>query len=98
MAFLFGDILAVSQGDLALIWGGAAAVLALMVWRWQALMTATLSDDLAHAAGIDPKREQLVLTLALALVVATAIKVVGVLLVPALVLAGLVGTVLERRA
>ena len=86
MAFLFGDILAVSQGDLALIWGGAAAVLALMVWRWQALMTATLSDDLAHAAGIDPKREQLVLTLALALVVATAIKVVGVLLIAAILI------------
>ncbi len=86
MAYLFGDILAVSQGDLAVIWGGAALVLALLAWRWQALLTATLSPDLAHASGIDPRREQLVLTLALAVVVAVAIKVVGVLLIAALLI------------
>ncbi|MAU50805.1 MAG: hypothetical protein CMN17_00155 [Roseovarius sp.] len=86
MAYLFGDILAVSRGDLAVIWGGAALVLALLAWRWQALLTATLSPDLAHASGIDPRREQLVLTLALAVVVAVAIKVVGVLLIAALLI------------
>jgi zinc transport system permease protein len=86
MAYLFGDILAVSRGDLAVIWGGAALVLGLLVWRWQALLTATLSPDLAHASGIDPKREQLVLTLALAVVVAVAIKVVGVLLIAAMLI------------
>ncbi len=86
MAFLFGDILAVSRGDLVVIWSGAIGVIALMAWRWQALLTATLSPDLAHAAGIDPRREQLVLTLALALVVATAIKVVGVLLIAAILI------------
>ena len=84
MAFLFGDILAVGKGDLAVIWGGAALVLALMAWRWSPLLTATLSPDLAHAAGIDPRREELVMTLALAIVVAVAIKVVGVLLIAAL--------------
>jgi zinc transport system permease protein len=53
-AFLFGDILAVSRADLAVIAGGAALVVALLVWRWSALLTATLSEDLAHAAGINP--------------------------------------------
>ena len=86
MAYLFGDILAVSKGDLAVIWGGAMLVLGLLVWRWQALLTATLSPDLAYAAGIDPRREQLVLTLALAVVVAVAIKVVGVLLIAAMLI------------
>jgi zinc transport system permease protein len=86
MAYLFGDILAVSRADLAVIWGGAATVLALVAWRWSALLTATLSPDLARAAGIDPKREQLVLTLALAVVVAVAIKVVGVLLITAMLI------------
>ncbi|WP_417714663.1 metal ABC transporter permease [Pseudophaeobacter arcticus] len=86
MAYLFGDILAVSRMDLAVIWGGAALVLLLLWARWSALLTATLSPDLAYAAGINPKREQLVLTIALALVVATAIKVVGVLLISALLL------------
>jgi len=86
MAYLFGDILAVSRGDLAVIWGGAALVLGLLAWRWQALLTATLSPDLAYSAGIDPRREQLVLTLALAVVVAVAIKVVGVLLIAAMLI------------
>jgi len=86
MAYLFGDILAVSRLDLAVIWGGAALVIALIWWRWSALLTATLSPDLAHAAGIDPRREQMVLTIALALVVAVAIKVVGVLLIASLLI------------
>ncbi|MCA1335487.1 metal ABC transporter permease [Pseudooceanicola marinus] len=86
MAYLFGDILAVSKGDLAIIWGGAALVLALLAWRWQALLTATLNPDLAQASGLDPRREQLVLTVALALVVAVAIKVVGSLLIAALMI------------
>lgn len=86
MAYLFGDILAVSRLDLAVIWGGAALVMALLWWRWSALLTATLSADLAYAAGINPRREQMVLTIALALVVAVAIKVVGVLLIAALLI------------
>ncbi|UMA64230.1 metal ABC transporter permease [Roseivivax marinus] len=86
MAYLFGDILSVSRADLAVIWGGAALVLGLIGWRWSALLTSTLNPDLARAAGIDPKREQLVLTLALAVVVAVAIKVVGVLLITALLI------------
>src|SRR6056297_2799681 len=86
MAYLFGDILAVSRGDLAVIWGGAALVVGLISWRWSALLTATISAELAYASGIDPKREQLVLTFALAITVAVAIKVVGVLLIAAMLI------------
>ncbi|MCK5502542.1 MAG: metal ABC transporter permease, partial [Tritonibacter mobilis] len=50
------------------------------------LLTATLNPELAQASGINPQREQLVLTLALAVVVAVAIKVVGVLLIAAMLL------------
>ncbi|GAA6164649.1 metal ABC transporter permease [Pelagimonas sp. KU-00592-HH] len=85
-AYLFGDILAVSRGDLAIIWGGAALTLALTTWRWSALLTSTLNPDLAYASGINPKREQLVLTLGLAIVVAVAIKVIGALLIVALLI------------
>lgn len=86
MAYLFGDILAVSRTDLALIWGGAAVVVALIAWRWSSLLTSTLSSELAFAAGINPRREQLVLTLSLAITVAVAIKVVGVLLIAAMLI------------
>lgn len=85
-AYLFGEILAVSRTDLVLIWGGAVLVGALLIWRWQALLTATLNPDLAVASGTNPRQEQLVLTLALALTVALALKVVGALLIAALLI------------
>ncbi|NDR58513.1 metal ABC transporter permease [Aliiruegeria sabulilitoris] len=84
MGYLFGDILAVSVPDLAIIWGGAAAILLLVLRRWSSLLTSTISPDLATSSGIDPRREQMILTLALALTIAIAIKVVGVLLISAL--------------
>jgi len=85
-AYLFGDILAVGRPELAVIWAGALAVLALLLWRWNALLTATVSEELAKASGLDPARERLGLTVALALVVAVAIQVVGALLIVALLI------------
>ena len=85
-AWLFGDILAVSRSDLAFIWGGALVVLGLLAWRWQALLTATLNEDLAHASDLNPDRERLILVVALAMVVAVAIKVVGALLIAAMLI------------
>ncbi|MBO67564.1 MAG: hypothetical protein CL398_04560 [Acidiferrobacteraceae bacterium] len=86
MGYLFGDILAVGKLDLLVIWCGVMLVLALMRWRWSALLTSTLSLDLAYAAGIDPRREQFFLTISLAMVVAVAIKVIGALLIVALLI------------
>lgn len=86
MAYLFGDILAVSKSDLSVIWRGGALIIGLVMWRWQGLLTSTLSEELAYASGFNPKREQLILTLALAITVAVAIKVVGALLIAALLI------------
>jgi zinc transport system permease protein len=85
-AYLFGDILAVTRGDLAVIWGGAALVAGLLAWRWRPLILATLNADLAAAAGVDAGRERLILTVALAVLVAVALKVVGVLLITAMLI------------
>jgi zinc transport system permease protein len=85
-SYLFGDILAVTRADLAFIWGGAALVVALLIWRWQRLLTATLNEDLAHASGINPAVERLVLTVCLAVVVAAALKIVGALLIAAMLI------------
>ena len=84
--YLFGDVLTVSKTDLAVIWGGAAVVVGVLAWRWSRMLTATVSPDLAYAAGIDPRREQLILTLLLAGDVAVSIKVVGALLITALLI------------
>lgn len=85
-SYLFGDVLTVSRAEVVWVWAGAAAVLALLAWRWDALLTATVNEELAQAAGLDPRREKLVLTLALALVVAVAIKIVGALLIAAMLI------------
>jgi zinc transport system permease protein len=86
IGYLFGDILAVTRGDLVVIWAGAVLVVVLVAWRWRRLLLATLNEDLAAASGIDSARERLILTLALALLVAVALKVVGVLLVTAMLI------------
>ncbi|MCB1367606.1 MAG: metal ABC transporter permease [Rhodobacteraceae bacterium] len=86
MAYLVGDILAVTRGDLAVIWGGVAASLGLLIWRWPGLLMASLDRELALAHGRNPAREGLLFTLALAVLVAVAIKVVGALLITALLI------------
>lgn len=86
MSYLFGDILAVGKTDLVVIWCGVLVVLTLVVSRWSGLLLSTLNPDLALASGFNPKREKFILTLALAVVVAVAIKVVGVLLIAAMLI------------
>ena len=86
MAYLFGDILAVSNLDLLIIWAGVATILALIAWRWSPLLLVTLSEDLASANGFNAKRENFIITISLAIVVAVGIKVVGVLLIIALLI------------
>lgn len=84
LGYLFGDILAVTRSDLAVIWGGAALIVGLVAARWRGLLLATLNEDLAAASGVNPRREGLVLTLALAVLIAVALKIVGTLLITAM--------------
>ncbi len=85
-AWLFGDILAVGTGDLALIWG-AAGLAGLALWLgWARLLNSTINEELAWAEGGNPERDRLVLTLALALLVGAALMVVGALLFSAMLI------------
>ena len=86
MAYLIGDILAVSKMDLFMIWLGVLIVFLLIIWRWSPLLLVTLSEDLASANGFNPKKENFIITISLAIVVAVGIKVVGVLLIIALLI------------
>lgn len=85
-AYLFGDILVVSRMDLVVIWGGAAVVCGLLAWRWQALLSEIVSNDLAYASGLNPARDRMMLTLLIAATVAVSIKVVGALLITAMLI------------
>ncbi len=84
IGYLFGDILAVGRADLAWIWGGAAAGLALLAVLWRPLLSVTVHSDLAAVEGVNVGAMRLVFVLLLAVLVAVAMKIVGVLLVTAL--------------
>ena len=84
LAWLFGDILAVTTGDLAWIYGIGAVALAVLVATWRPLLAITVHADLAAVEGAPVRRVNLVFMLVMALVVAAAMKVAGILLVAAL--------------
>ncbi|MCO6178184.1 zinc ABC transporter permease subunit ZnuB [Ciceribacter sp. RN22] len=86
IAFLFGDILAVTPTDIAIIWGGGAAVLALVAWLWRPLLAATVNPEVAEAEGMHPERSRLAFMLLMALVIAIAMKIVGIMLITSLLI------------
>ncbi|MEX0954854.1 MAG: metal ABC transporter permease [Rhizobiaceae bacterium] len=86
MGLLFGDILAVSKQDLAIVYAGGAAVLAALVWLWRPLLAATVSEELADAEGLSPRRSQLAFMLLMAATIAIAMKIVGILLITSLLI------------
>lgn len=85
-SYLFGDILAVTRTDIFIVWAGALLTVALLVWRWEPLLMSTLNPDLAAASGYNVEREQLILMMSLAILVAVAIKLVGALLITAILI------------
>jgi zinc transport system permease protein len=86
MAYLFGDVLAVSGADLAWIGGGGAAVLAALAVLWRPLLAVTLNEELARAEGVAVVPVQLGFMLTLAVTIAIAMKVVGILLIVSLLI------------
>jgi len=86
MGYLFGDILAVSGLDIALIYGGGAMVLAVLALVWRPLLAGTASFELAQAEGMYPERARLAFMLLIAAVIAIAMKIVGILLITALLI------------
>lgn len=85
-AYLFGEILAVSNSDLLVIWIGSSAIILFVSMRWTALLLSTLNPEIARASGLNPYREQFYINIVLAALVAVAIKVVGALLVTAMLI------------
>ncbi|MAF48360.1 MAG: hypothetical protein CMM10_08855 [Rhodospirillaceae bacterium] len=86
IAYLFGDILAVTKADLVWIYAGAGVALAALIAIWRPLLSITVHADLAAAEGVPVRRINMVFMLVMALAVAAAMKVVGILLVAALLI------------
>lgn len=86
MGLLFGDILAVSRSDLATIWLGGAVVLGILAAIWRPLFAATVNRELAEAEGMHPDRANVIFMLLMAAVIAISMKIVGVLLITAMLI------------
>ncbi|MBB2494188.1 zinc ABC transporter permease subunit ZnuB [Aquipseudomonas ullengensis] len=86
MGYLFGDLLAVSGNDLAWILGGSALVLALLLPLWRQLLAVTVHEELARVEGLPVAALRLALMLLIAVVIAVAMKIVGVLLITSLLI------------
>ena len=81
MGLLFGDILAVNEIDLLIIWFGGAIILFILKIIWKPLFASTVNNELAEAEGMNPERANAIFTILLAAIIAISIKIVGLLLI-----------------
>ena len=86
ISLLFGDLLSVTVDDLYVIYAVAAAVLGLLILLWKPLISITVQAELAAVEGIKVSAVRTALMLITALVIAIAMKIVGVLLITALLI------------
>ena len=86
MDLLFGDILTVSWKDVTVVWIGGAVVLLILGLLWRDLIAMSVHEDLAQAEGVNVKRVELGFVLLIALMTAISMKIVGLLLITALLI------------
>ena len=81
MGLLFGDILAVTENDLIIIWVGGALILFVLKLIWIPLFASTVNYELAEAEAMKPERVNAIFTILMAAIIAISIKMVGLLLI-----------------
>lgn len=86
LAYLFGDILSANLTDVITVWIISLSVIGLLLWIWRPLLAITVHEELAQVEGVPVTAVRTGLMLLMALVIAIAMKVVGVLLITALLI------------
>ena len=86
MGLLFGDILAITVMDIAIIWIGGLTVLVFISFIWKPLLASTVSYEIAVAEGLRPDLANFLFMVLMAGVIAISMKIVGVLLITALLI------------
>ena len=83
--YLFGSILSMSEGDVALTGTVSAAVLALFVFFYNRIFAVTFDEDFAKATGVRADIHNLIIAIVIAVIIVVAMSLVGALLISALV-------------
>ncbi len=86
MSYLFGDLLAVNQTDVLLMFVSAFVILLVFSQILSPLISMSANEDLARIDGVAVEKVRFVFMILLALVIAVALKVVGILLITALLI------------
>ncbi len=98
MSYLFGNILAVLPGDLLMSVIAASLTIGCALFFFRPLASATFHEDLAKIEGVPVERMRMILFLLIALNVVAAMKLVGAILVSALlVVPGAMALFVSRR-
>ena len=84
MAYLFGDILAVSGADIGWIVVAGTAALLVLIRLWKPLLLITVHEDMARIDGVRVDLVKLSFVCLLAILVAVMMKIVGLVLVTSL--------------
>lgn len=85
-SYLFGNILAIGKQEVYLSLGLSLAVLMVILLLYHDLFSSTFDEDYARITGIKTERVNLTITFLTAISVVLAIKVVGIMLVSALLI------------
>ncbi|HLB06212.1 MAG TPA: metal ABC transporter permease, partial [Alphaproteobacteria bacterium] len=84
--FLFGDILALAWDHFPWIIGGGVLALGVLAAIWRPLLNMTVHEELATVDGVRTGLVRIAYLLLIALTVAIALKIVGVLLITSLLI------------
>ena len=85
-SLFFGDILASSPLDVQIGLGGVVGGLCVLALIWKPLLVATINADIAKAEGNYAAIIETIFTVLLTMVIAFSLKIVGVLLISALLI------------
>lgn len=84
LAYLFGSITTVTAGDLWIIGGLAVVIVGIVVKMYPQFFLLSFDEDIAKANGVNVTFSSMVLAILTAAMVAVSMRVVGILLVGAL--------------
>ena len=85
-SFIYGDLLAVTEAELLLMTLLAAVVLLFSVFMYNRLILMAVSEDVSRVKGVNTTLYEYMFSILLALVVCLSIRVVGILLVTAMII------------